>query len=76
MDAIVNKSVNGGHSGELGVVMPSVTRHPLVVSQKIRSWESYLRDILNRIFKALPRFRAMGIKTVMVTGDNPTRTTL
>ena len=78
VDAIVSqvRSQGGPIPGELSVMVDTIGDAggtPLVVSQgnKIMG-VIHLKDIIKQdIRERFLRFRAMGIKTVMVTGDNP-----
>jgi K+-transporting ATPase ATPase B chain len=78
VDAIINQvqSQGGAIPGELAGVVDAIGDAggtPLVVSQgnKIMG-VIHLKDIVKQDIKErFLRFRAMGIKTVMVTGDNP-----
>jgi K+-transporting ATPase ATPase B chain len=77
-DAIMNhvRSLGGNIPGELTYVIDGIGDAggtPLVVSQgnKILG-VIHLKDIIKQdIRERFDRFRAMGIKTVMITGDNP-----
>jgi K+-transporting ATPase ATPase B chain len=78
VDAIVNhiQAQGGAIPGELTGVVEAIGDAggtPLVVSQEKRIMGViHLKDIVKQDIKErFLRFRAMGIKTVMVTGDNP-----
>jgi potassium-transporting ATPase ATP-binding subunit len=78
VDAIFNqvKSQGGAIPGELAGVVDSIGDAggtPLVVSQGNKVMGViHLKDIVKQDIKErFMRFRAMGIRTVMITGDNP-----
>jgi len=46
-------------------------KDPIVVARGRRSWRRGARDIVNRHPRPFVRLRAMGLRVIMVTGDNP-----